>query len=111
MNFRATNSYSGADPQGYTPNSDDHGAEAVYGPAGIGFGCYNNTQPGFNNPYRGAIDEFAFYSRRLTDAQILAHYQNGTNALRSTSYETLIQSDTPVAYCGSMTLHRTGTSR
>jgi hypothetical protein len=83
---------------GYAPNTDDHPAtEAVNGPSGLGFGSYNNTQPG-SNPFFGAVDEFAFYTTKLTEAQILSHYQNGTNAARSTPYETLIQSANPVVY-------------
>jgi hypothetical protein len=43
---------------GYVANTDDHPpAEAVNGPSGLGFGSYNNTQPG-SNPYFGAVDEF-----------------------------------------------------
>ena len=34
----------------------------------------------------------------MTDAQILAHYQNGTNGNRSTPYDTLVKSLNPVAY-------------
>ena len=92
-----TNVWSGAGPA-YVANTDDHpAAEAVNGPSGIAFGSYNNTQPG-SNPYFGAVDEFAFYSNKLSSAQILAHYQNGTSASRSTPYETLVQADKPVAY-------------
>ena len=92
-----TNTWAGTGP-GYVANTDDHPAtEAVNGPSGIAFGSYNNTQPG-SNPYFGAVDEFAFYTNKLSPAQILAHYQNATNASRSTAYETLIQSDKPVAY-------------
>jgi hypothetical protein len=93
----ATNTWSG-DGQGYVANTADHPAsEAVNGPAGLCFGSYNNTQPG-DDPFRGSVDEVAFYSKTLTGAQILAHYQNATNAARSTPYETLINSDGPVGY-------------
>ena len=53
-------------------------------------GNYNNANSSLN-PWFGAVDEFALYPAKLTPAQILAHYQNGTNANRSVSYDTLIQ--------------------
>lgn len=81
---------SGTDP-GYAANpaSTD---------AALSLGAYNNTSGAGGNPYFGGVDEFAFYAAKLTPAQILAHYQNGTNALRSTPYETLVQADNPVVY-------------
>ena len=83
---------------GYVANSNDHDAsEAVNGPSAISFGAYNNTGLG-GNPYFGAVDEFALYHAKLTADQILAHYQNGTNASRATPYDTLVQSANPVAY-------------
>ena len=83
---------------GYVANTDDHPlSEAPDGPAGLSLGAYNNTSPG-SNPYFGSVDEFAFYSKILSPAQILAHYQNGTNASRTVPYPVLIQSDAPVAY-------------
>jgi hypothetical protein len=89
---------SGSAP-GYVANTGVHDAvEAANGPAGLSFGMYNNTASPNSNPYFGGIDEFAFYSTKLTDAQILAHYQNGTNSSRATPYETLIKSESPVAY-------------
>ncbi len=85
-------------PSGYQPNTNDHDpAEAVHGPSGLTVGSYNNTQPG-ENAYRGGVDEFAFFGKKLSSAQILAHYQNGTNAARALPYEQLIQSDEPVVY-------------
>jgi hypothetical protein len=93
----ATQTWSGTGPA-YVANSNDHPAsEAVNGPAGLCIGSYNNTEPG-SNPFRGAIDEVAFYAKKLTDAQILAHYQNATNAARTTKYEALIAADGPVGY-------------
>ena len=79
---------------GYVANSNDH-ADA---PASLSVGNYNNTAGANLNPYFGAADEFAFYSNKLTAAQILSHYQNGTNASRSTPYDTLIKSHNPVEY-------------
>ena len=85
-------------PSGYQPNTDDHDpSEAVRGASGLTIGAYNNTQPG-ENAYRGGVDEVAFFSKKLSAAQILAHYQNGTNAARALPYEQLVQSDAPVVY-------------
>jgi hypothetical protein len=64
----------------------------------LSFGAYNNTSGAGGNPYFGAIDEFAFYAAKLDSAQILAHYQNGTNASRTTPYDALIKSASPAFY-------------
>lgn len=53
---------------------------------------------GSQNPFVGDIDEFAYYTSALSSAQVLAHYQNGTNASRSTPYKSLITSDGAVEY-------------
>lgn len=93
-----TGGASGSDP-GYAPNTDDHDpSEAVRGPAGLAFGQYNNTASPGSNPYAGGVDEFAFYGRKLTPAEILAHYQNGTNAARTVAYEALVGSKQPTVY-------------
>ncbi len=92
-----TNSYSGTDP-GYAPCTGDHPeSEATSGQPNLSIGCYNNANTGLN-PYFGAVDEFAWYSNKLSPAQILAHYQNGTNANRSTPYDVLVKSANPVLY-------------
>lgn len=92
-----TNNYSGTDP-GYAPCTGDHPpGEAVNGQPALALGNYNNANNSLN-PWFGAADEFAFYSAKLTPAQILSHYENGTNAARVTPYATLIQSHNPVAY-------------
>src|SRR6266404_11501 len=95
----ATNSltYSGTDP-GYAPSTGDHPpAEATSGQPNLSIGSYNNANTTLN-PFFGAVDEFAWYSNKLTAAQILAHYQNGTNANRTTPYDVLIKSANPVVY-------------
>ncbi len=93
----ATQTWTGDGP-GYVANTDDHPAtEAVNGPAGLCVGSYNNTETG-SNPFRGGVDEMALYAKKLTATQILAHYQNATNAARSVSYDTLILADGPVGY-------------
>jgi len=85
---------------GYGPCTGDH-ATAPNGQPAMSLGGYNNANSGtagFGNPWTGGVDEFAWYGTKLTAAQILAHYQNGTNASRSQSYSSRIQSDNPVAY-------------
>jgi len=94
----ATGGNTSSDPKAYVANSNDHPAsEAPNGPAGFTIGSYNNTAPG-SNPFRGGVDEVAFYAKKLTAAQILAHYQNATNAARAVAYEQLVQSDGPTLY-------------
>lgn len=85
-----TGGTSGTDP-GYVSNAP--GSEVA-----LSFGAYNNTSGAGNNPYFGAIDEFAFYADKLTPAQIQAHYENGTNANRAVPYDLLIKSANPVVY-------------
>ena len=86
---------------GYGPCTGDH-ASPPFGQPAMALGGYNNGQasgPGGDaNPWIGGVDEFAWYPAKLTSAQILAHYQNGTNANRSQSYSSLIQSHNPTVY-------------
>lgn len=92
-----TVTYSGTDPA-YAPCTGDHPpSEATSGQPNLAIGCYNNANTGLN-PYFGAVDEFAWYSNKLSAAQILAHYQNGTNSNRGTNYDVLIKSANPVVY-------------
>lgn len=56
---------------------------------------YNNVGDYF---WPGYLDEVAVYTNALSGAQILAHYQNATNASRATPYVTLVTGDGPVAY-------------
>lgn len=53
---------------------------------------------GTENPFIGQMDEFAVYGTALSAAQVLAHYQNGTNAARSTPYPALIENDGALEY-------------
>jgi hypothetical protein len=46
----------------------------------------------------GSMDEAAYYATALSAAQILAHYQNGTNASPGTPYQNLIATDGAVGY-------------
>jgi len=69
--------------------------------AAFAIGSYSDllgSGPAYQNPFFGDVDEVALYSTALSAAQILAHYQNGTNALRSTPYETLVATDGAVEY-------------
>jgi len=79
---------------GYVANSNNH----LDAPSFLAIGNYNNTAGTTLNPFFGGVDEFAFYAAKLTPAQLLSHYQNGTNANRATPYDTLIKSANPVLY-------------
>lgn len=89
-----TNVWNGG-PDGTSPGYAANPAETD---AALSLGAYNNTSGAGGNAYFGGMDEFAFYATKLTPEQILAHYQNGTNANRTTPYETLIQSRNPVVH-------------
>jgi hypothetical protein len=98
----ATNIWATADigSPGYGPCTGNHDP-APNGQPAMSLGGYNNANSGtagFANPWFGGVDEFAWYGAKLTPAQVLAHYQNATNAARSTPYATLIKSDNPVVY-------------
>jgi hypothetical protein len=83
---------------GYAPCTGDHlVSEATTGQPNLSIGSYNNANTSLN-PYFGAVDEFAWYSNKLSPAQILAHYQNATNASRTTPYDVLVKSANPVVY-------------
>lgn len=89
----------GTEP-GYGPCTNNHDP-APNGQPAMALGNYNNSNSGAfgaANPWFGAIDEFAYYPVKLTAAQILAHYQNGTNANRSQPYSALIKSHNPIVY-------------
>jgi hypothetical protein len=85
---------------GYGPCTGDH-SPAPNGQPAMSLGGYNNANSGtygFSNPWIGGVDEYAWYPTNLTPAQILAHYQNATNANRTQSYSSLILSHHPAAY-------------
>jgi hypothetical protein len=99
-NIDYNNTNSGTFEPGYYPCQNTNAVQPN-GPPAMSVGGYNNANggtAGFENPWIGGIDEFAWYSNKLSAAQIMAHYQNGTNAARTTPYATLIKSDNPVAY-------------
>jgi hypothetical protein len=56
--------------------------------AAAAVGRYNNA----------VIDEVAAYTNALSDAEIQAHYQNGTNASPSTPYSQLVLAKDPLLY-------------
>ncbi len=49
-------------------------------------------------PWSGDIDEPAYYTTALSDAQVLAHYNNGINPSPSPSYDTVVLADAPAGY-------------
>lgn len=53
---------------------------------------------GSQNPFIGSMDEVAIYTSALSPGQVLAHYENATNATRTISYPALITSDGAVEY-------------
>ncbi len=58
----------------------------------------NDTGAAGVNAWNGGVDEVALYNTVLSPADILSHYQNGTNAARATPYPTLVQASAPVGY-------------
>lgn len=48
--------------------------------------------------FAGKMDEFAIYPSALSAAQVLAHYQNATNASRTTAYSDLVKTSNPLLY-------------
>lgn len=48
--------------------------------------------------YQGSIDEPAVYNVALSEAQIVAHYQAGTNAAPATPYRQVVLADNPSGY-------------
>lgn len=48
--------------------------------------------------WTGGIDEPAYYNTALSEAQILARYNNGISASPSPAYDSLVQADSPVGY-------------
>lgn len=63
----------------------------------MAFGARSDGASGYFG-YAGSIDEPAFYSSALSDAQVAAHYSAGTNASPGTPYQTVIASDSPAGY-------------
>jgi len=73
-----------ASAPGYYPNSDS------------AFSIGTRSDVAFH--YNGWVDEVALYTNVLTAAEILAHYQNGTNTAPPTAYDTLVKSSNPLLY-------------
>lgn len=61
------------------------------------FGARADGDSGFFD-YLGDLDEAAFYPRVLTAAEILQHYQAGTNTAPATAYQTVVLGHTPAGY-------------
>jgi hypothetical protein len=84
---------------GYMANTDTHNpAQAIYGPAALAVGNYNNTAGTSLNPYFGGVDEFALYNKMLTASEIRDHYQNARNPQRTVAYHELVKAKEPVVY-------------
>ncbi|RYD64446.1 MAG: hypothetical protein EOP83_09725, partial [Verrucomicrobiaceae bacterium] len=64
----------------------------------------NNTRPftlGSRDgafPWSGDIDDSAYYTSVLTDAEVLAHYNNGISPSPSQTYDSLVLAAAPVGY-------------
>lgn len=69
-------------------------ANTAANPPSLSVGSYDTG----SNPFVGAVDEVAIYKKVLTEAQITAHYQNGTNATRTASYDSVVVADGAVEY-------------
>jgi hypothetical protein len=78
-----------------TSGAVTYAANSTAGVFRIGGGLSENSGGDF---WPGGIDEVAVYPAQLTDAEILAHYQNGTNAAPAQPYDQLVQASTPVGY-------------
>jgi Concanavalin A-like lectin/glucanases superfamily/Immunoglobulin I-set domain/Immunoglobulin domain len=48
--------------------------------------------------FNGDVDQVAIYTNALSAADILSHYQNGTNTAPSQSYSSLVMADNPLLY-------------
>jgi hypothetical protein len=92
MNGALVNTVSAA---GYTANSVNN---AGVNPIALG----NRGDASGYGAFDGGLDEFAYYTNALTAAQVLAHYQVGTNSFRAPAAPTLLK-DTASAtnYAGS----------
>jgi hypothetical protein len=69
-------------------------ANTAANPPSLSVGSYDTG----SNPFVGAVDEVAVYKKVLTEAQITAHYQNGTNASRTAAYDSIVVADGAVEY-------------
>ena len=76
----------------YTPTT------TPYVPGGAGSGTTIGSRFGAGNQFNGSLDECAFYTTALSPAEILAHYNNGLDAGRTTPYATLVGASNPVAH-------------
>lgn len=57
-----------------------------------------HTRSDDNSPWAGGMDEVAYYPSALTDAQVLAHYNNGVSASPAMPYDALVLADNPAGY-------------
>jgi len=73
-------------------------ASSSYRAASSGGTTLGKRYGGALNFFAGELDEAAFYTTALSPSDVLAHYNNGLNASRTTPYQTLVGSSNPVAY-------------
>lgn len=69
---------------------------ATYEPNNISPITLGSRAGGFG--WSGAIDEPAYYTSVLSDAQVLAHYDNGVSPSPSQTYDSLVLADAPAGY-------------
>jgi hypothetical protein len=84
----ATNTLASA----YTPNTNGTFVPFTIGARGDGAAGYYG--------FGGNMDEVAYYTNVLSDADVLAHYQNGINPNPATPYHTLVLASHPAGYWG-----------
>jgi hypothetical protein len=63
----------------------------------LAFGGRSDGSQGYFS-YNGLLDEAAMYNTALSAAQVLAHYQTGTNVAPVTPYNQVVLGDNPVGY-------------
>lgn len=90
----ATNVWTG----GTTGTDLAYAANATDTDVALSLGAYNNSSGAGGNAYFGGIDEFAIYPSKLSPEVILSHYQNGSNAARTTAYADLVKASSPAAF-------------
>src|SRR5208283_2255953 len=79
---------------GYTANSVNN---AGVNPIALG----NRGDASGYGAFDGNLDEFAYYTNALTAAQVLAHYQVGTNSFRAPAAPTILKDTASVTnYAG-----------
>ena len=79
-------------PSAFTPNTNGTFVPFTIGSRGDGAAG--------NYGFGGNLDEVAYYTNTLSDADVLAHYQNGISPAPATPYHTLVLTSHPAGYWG-----------